>query len=391
MTRKNLSPGNSLAPDERFLLFWDGYGLSRPGSGIFYHGKRLAAGLDRLGVRPQIITDMVDQPVLSPGIRQLTLPRGRFSPEVFRTNKLLWPGRTGRFMARRYRRHQGPPMIYHGLSNFNLPGGAGFRAKFRTVLTVHDVIPLLPGTGLPATFRFQMRRAMARSLPGADVIICVSEWTRKTLLDLFPTLQSRILVIPNGFIPPGELTETNRPLPSQTLRLLTVSRYESYKRLDWWISLVERRGREWELDLVTDMRGISMLEKRYAGLIGAGCLRLHTGLTDADLQVLYRRASVYVHPSLYEGFCLPVTEAFSFGLPVVYRSGSGIDEAAGRTVATGLAATASDDDWVSAVEQGGRRRLEPGFQRDLRRWIADTTGWEGAAQTLLQVYDNLID
>ena len=53
------------------------------------------------------------------------------------------------------------------------------------------------------------------------------------------------------------------------------------------------------------------------------------GVPDADLQALYRMADVFVYPSRYEGFGIPVIEAIHSGLPVVAATGSCLEEAGG--------------------------------------------------------------
>ena len=52
-------------------------------------------------------------------------------------------------------------------------------------------------------------------------------------------------------------------------------------------------------------------------------------VTDEQLRALYRRASLYIHPSLYEGFGLTVLEAMASGVPVITSNTSSLPEVAG--------------------------------------------------------------
>ena len=60
-----------------------------------------------------------------------------------------------------------------------------------------------------------------------------------------------------------------------------------------------------------------------------GRVRAISGLSDSDLAVVIARASVFVYPSLEEGFALPIIEAFHLGTPVVHSDAPALVEAAG--------------------------------------------------------------
>src|SRR5206468_5428384 len=68
---------------------------------------------------------------------------------------------------------------------------------------------------------------------------------------------------------------------------------------------------------------------RELALRGAGKVLLTGGLSDPELDVLYRQASAFVYPALYEGFGLPVLEAMTRGVPVIASNSSSLPEVAG--------------------------------------------------------------
>ena len=83
---------------------------------------------------------------------------------------------------------------------------------------------------------------------------------------------------------------------------------------------------------------------------------------DDTLSILYRLASVFVFPSLYEGFGLPPLEAMACGTPVVTSNVSSLPEI------TGDAAVLVDPYDVSSIVEGVRRVLtDPALADDLRR------------------------
>ena len=58
-------------------------------------------------------------------------------------------------------------------------------------------------------------------------------------------------------------------------------------------------------------------------------LHLLSGVSDDELNVIYKKAEVFVYPSRYEGFGIPIIEAIFCGLPVVACTGSCLEEAGG--------------------------------------------------------------
>jgi glycosyltransferase involved in cell wall biosynthesis len=87
--------------------------------------------------------------------------------------------------------------LFHAVANVDLPP---VRVRgIAYVLTVHDLIPLTSPDTVSRPFHWQFRLWLARSLQLADHVVCVSDWTRKTLLARFPALpSSRVSMVHNG-------------------------------------------------------------------------------------------------------------------------------------------------------------------------------------------------
>ena len=103
---------------------------------------------------------------------------------------------------------------------------------------------------------------------------------------------------------------------------------------------------------------------------------------DADLPALYAGATLFVYPSLYEGFGLPVAEAMACGAPVVSSNASSLPEVGGDAVLY------FDPLDVDAMAEAMRRALaDESLRNDLRaRGIeqAKKFSWEKAARELMQ-------
>ena len=107
-------------------------------------------------------------------------------------------------------------------------------------------------------------------------------------------------------------------------------------------------------------------------------------VNESELAILYSGAEALVYPSFYEGFGLPVIEAFSCGCPVVASKTSSIPEVAGD------AAILVDPTSLDSVVKGIDKALEN--KNDLRKRgleRAKDFSWEKTAEETLKVYKEL--
>jgi alpha-1,3-rhamnosyl/mannosyltransferase len=130
--------------------------------------------------------------------------------------------------------------------------------------------------------------------------------------------------------------------------------------------------------------------KLLAERMGSECPVLFAGpISDADLPGLYTGARLFVFPSLYEGFGLPVLEAMACGTPVSCSGTSSMPEVAGDAAAyfdaassESIAATIldllADDERLSTMTRKGIEQ-------------ASTFSWESTAARTLQLYRFLAD
>ena len=263
------------------------------------------------------------------------------------------------------------------------------RPGIRKLATVHDVIPLIEPYALNDT---QLRRFRQRveCLRLADEVLCVSEFTRQTLLQELKLDERRVTVLPNGMdLPPPEPSTAGDPFPALPgIKLLMVGsalRRKNLRALSALVAELENLGQQ----AVVLRIGQPLPEEiRRAIVQRIGEPRLvELGLVpDAVLAAAYRTADLLFFPSTLEGFGLPVLEAMGHGCPVVCSDAASLPEVAGdaalmfdphdiRTAAQHCARLAHDQDLRADLSRRGLLRA------------ADYT-WEAHWKKLCSIYRN---
>ncbi|MEM4301926.1 MAG: glycosyltransferase family 1 protein, partial [Candidatus Caldarchaeum sp.] len=214
-------------------------------------------------------------------------------------------------------------------------------SRIRTVFTLHDLIFLFhPETHKPLN-RWFLTLLMPRFLRAADAVIAVSECTKRDAVRAYGIPEEKITVIYEGVSP--RFRPAN-PEAVQAVRakyglpehfILYVGTIEPRKNL---VALLEAyaailtRNTQHAIRLVVVGKKGWLYEGFFRRLRELDLEeRVHfTGyVPDEDLPALYSAADLFVFPSLYEGFGLPVLEAMACGVPVVCSNTSSLPEVAG--------------------------------------------------------------
>jgi glycosyltransferase involved in cell wall biosynthesis len=212
----------------------------------------------------------------------------------------------------------------------------------KTVVTIHDCIHLM----FPEYLRHRLAHTYARvslytAAHKSNRIFTVSEQSKSDILKFFNVPPEKIVVTPNAIdnrfsAPPSDeqVTQTRERYQLSHSYLLYVGNIKPHQNLERLIEafhLVRLQGRS-ELELLIIGDEISKMQSlrravhkydihRYVRFLGY--------VPDRTLAVLYRLASVFVFPSLYEGFGLPPLEAMASGTPVVTSNVSSLPEVVG--------------------------------------------------------------
>ncbi len=269
-----------------------------------------------------------------------------------------------------------------------------FRPGVPTLLTVYDVIPLLFPQHTTPRARFLFRWMHSLALGAASRVVVVSETTRRDLTRHFTRVSCPVSVIPLAadpvFRPPTtEVVEAvKRRYALHSPYMLYLGSGKPHKNLPRLIEAwVEVHRHFSDHILVIAGLGNARTVMRGQPLDLSGSVRWLGSVTDEALAALYGGAHLFVFPSLYEGFGLPVLEAMACGAPVVCSAVGALQEVAGDAALYFNPEDAEDiaDALVRALEDESlRERLSrAGLQR------AASFSWARAAQTTLTLYRQL--
>jgi glycosyltransferase involved in cell wall biosynthesis len=274
----------------------------------------------------------------------------------------------------------GPHDLYHG-TDFVLPP-----TKARKVVTIHDLSFMLhPEYCHPELARY-LQSAVPRSLERADVVITVSSSVAAEVATMFPGVRSKIVAIPNGVVPPRESIQDRIGQEPVALMVGTIEPRKNYETALAAMRQV-RAQRPYTRLVIVGRRGwlddeiVQQIERAKAD----GWLTWMDSASDSDLEDAYRRASIFVATSHYEGFGLPVLEAMARGLPcVVSNIAAHREVAGGAAVYVGAANTEEFADSITSLlddESSRRQRSEEGLEQ------ANKFSWRETARRTLRVYE----
>lgn len=272
-----------------------------------------------------------------------------------------------------------------------------FRRLCPAVITVHDLAFLrFPGILTGESQRYYGQ--IARAVKSAEHIIAVSQSTRHDLVSLLGADDRKISVIYEAAAPNFKPASA-APVAAVRQRygisgpyILFVSTIEPRKNIPLLLHAYARLKARWKgtgdpPTLVVAGRKGWLYDKILAmhRQLGCGDTVLFTGSVPVDdLPALYSGALLFVLPSLYEGFGLPVLEAMSCGAPVITTNVSSLPEVAGEA-----ALLVDPQDIVGLADAMQSLCADEDLRRDLaRRGIiqAQRFSWQQAARETLAIY-----
>jgi glycosyltransferase involved in cell wall biosynthesis len=268
------------------------------------------------------------------------------------------------------------------------------------VVTIHDCIHLrfpqyLPNRAALTYARTMMRSAARRSRR----VLTVSQASKDDILHYLQVPAGKVEVIYNALderlaAPPteDEIDRVRQRFQLTSPFILYTGNIKPHKNLDRLIeafSILRREGLEDVKLLIIgdDISKYPSLRRLVHRFQLHGHVRFLGFVPDATLAVLYRLASVFVFPSLYEGFGLPPLEAMAAGTPVITSNVSSLPEVVGD------AAVLIDPMDAGAIAEAMARVLRDPVLREtlVRRGHArvQAFSWERSVARIREVYGEL--
>lgn len=281
--------------------------------------------------------------------------------------------------------------VLHAPSPASVPPAG---AEQRLVVTVHDLAFLVTPQFFPRDWRTVFRLGLRAAVRRADAIITPSRNTAEDLLSRTHVDPAKVHVIPLAAagVASSEDDDVLSRLKIHPPYLLFVGTLEPRKNLVRLIRAYRRAaasGIPHSLVLTGPLGWHHQQLHRELALRGPGEVVLTGTVPEVDLDPLYRNASGFVYPALYEGFGLPILEAMARGVPVITSNTSSLPEVAGeaalgidprsvREIAAAIEALTTDAVLAQKLATRGRAR-------------ADRFSWEETARQTLQVYDKVLE
>ncbi|RKD91972.1 glycosyltransferase family 4 protein [Mangrovibacterium diazotrophicum] len=249
------------------------------------------------------------------------------------------------------------------------------------IITIHDFIPEI--------FNYQPHRIKIReqAIKNASAIICVSENTKKDLLNFFPKIeQEKVHVIYHGFTSQSKHYSENK-LGNY---ILYVGARTEYKNFEYFTRAIVPVLIEHDIKLVCTGQPFSSYELELIQSLEIGTRTINVGFVDDNtLNTLYYHARCFVYPSLYEGFGIPILEAFGNRCPVCISDTSCFPEIAAdaacyfnpkdkNSIKQNLEKILTDDSYRQKLIEIGTERLT-------------FFSWDKAASETLEIYKKTIE
>ena len=223
--------------------------------------------------------------------------------------------------------------LYHGLTG-EIPSGLN-KKGIKTIVTVHDLI-FMRYPQFYSFFDRNIHRIKARyAVKNADVVVAVSKQTKEDIIEFFDVESEKIQVVYQG------CQEIFKHLFSTQEKNSVLQKFNLPKHYILNVGTIEARK--------NILAGVKAIQNIDTHLVIVGSETLYTkkvkeyielhkleskvtflkGVTNEELAMLYQSAQLFIYPSLFEGFGIPIIEALFSGIPVISSKGGCFAEAGG--------------------------------------------------------------
>lgn len=269
-------------------------------------------------------------------------------------------------------------------------------------VTIHDLQYKSYPEDLTNVERITLDTLIRSACKRCEAIITVSEFSRQEVIKYNLAASDKVFAVLHGVntdfshsaaskISDEDLTSTLRKMGVEKPFLLCVAHTYPHKNIDKLIDafcLLEETCTHQLVLVGKARRGEKSVQKSLENVKDISRIIRLSGLSDTELQVLFRQAEIFILPSTYEGFGLPVVEAMMAGTPVITPKMASLPEVGGE-----YAFYVDSPEPVSLVNQISYVLDLPEQQKEAHisaacEWAADFT-WKSTAHETVKVLEHI--
>jgi len=275
-----------------------------------------------------------------------------------------------------------------------------FKGNIKMVVTMHDMIAILYPEIWPGISGFRIRNYIKYSSQRADIIITISSWAKKDIVRILNVPKDKVKVIYCGIN-----KKLFKSIPDLSLQRLVKRKYGIRKKfiltvgplgtrknhdrlIDAYSILPEYIREDYQLIVTGEKKGTynNLLTKASKTCLANDIV--FTGFVpEKEMPMVINAASLFVFPSLYEGFGIPLLEAMACGTPILASNVSSIPEVVGGAAL--LFDPYNINEMANAIDRAvtdkdlRQKLVQRGFER-IKKY-----SWENTAKEILGVFDEV--